>query len=237
MRILFIRPIVTERPDSIEEKILSRFASRGTKIKALHLQQGPASIECEADLARSEPFVLEIIEQVKKEKYGGIVSYCFVNPGVKAGKKLTNKPLIGSGEAAISLALCLGKKIGIITVAKELVPIINKQNAALVSAGMINCIRSIDVPVLNLYEDKNLLDKLFEESHKAVIDDGADVLVLGCTGILEVADKLHQKLEAADMDVPVVDPAAASVKVMEAIIGSNLSHARLSKGRESYETR
>ena len=79
MKILIIRPIITERPDSEEEKILASFSSPGTIISAKHLEWGPESVECEYDIAFSAPYVVKLAERGEKEKFDGIVVYCFVN--------------------------------------------------------------------------------------------------------------------------------------------------------------
>ena len=59
MKILFIRPIITERPDYLEEEIILKFAPQGVEVKACHLKYGPSSIENEFDLCYSAPFVVK----------------------------------------------------------------------------------------------------------------------------------------------------------------------------------
>lgn len=227
MHLLFIRPIITERPNSLEEEILQQFAAPGTLIKAEHLDWGPSSIESEYDMIYSAPFVVKLAEEGEKNGFDGIVSYCFVNPGVDAAREAVNIPVLGSGEAAINLALNLGRRIGIVTILPNLLPLIRKQNQEYRAMGKIVSLRTINVPVLGLYTDEQLLEKLYEESRKAVYEDGADVIVLGCTGLGGIANDLCRKLIQNNINVPVIDPAGASVKVMEAIVGCRLKHSRL----------
>lgn len=228
MKILFIRPIITNRPDSVEEDILKAFAASGTEIKALHLEWGPDSIESEYDLVYSAPYVVKMAEYAEREGYDGVVSYCFVNPGVDAAREAVSIPVLGSGEAAVNLALNLGRRIGIITILPNILPLIRKQNQEYFNTGRIVSLRSIDVPVLGLYDDRELLEKIFEQASIAISKDGIDVLVLGCTGLGGIAAQLSEKLIKNNINIPVVDPAGASVKVMEAIIGCHLKHSKIS---------
>lgn len=227
MKLLFIRPIITERPDYLEEEILREFAAPDTEIKAVHLDWGPDSIESEYDVIYSAPFVVEKAILGEKEGYDGIISYCFANPGVDAAREAVNVPCLGSGEAAINLALNLGRRIGIITILPNLVPLIRKQNLEYINMERIVTIRNIDVPVLEIYDNEKLFNKLAEQANKAIVEDGADVLVLGCTGLAGMAQKLSNMLLQNNTNVSVVDPAGASVKVMEAIIGNKLRHSKL----------
>ena len=60
----------------------------------------------------------------------------------------------------------------------------------------------------------------------AVERDGADVIVLGCTGFLGCAAAIEKHLLAAGHDVPVIDPIPATVCVAEAIVKSGLRHSK-----------
>lgn len=226
MRILFIRPIITERPDFLEEEILKQFAAPDTIIKAKHLEWGVDSIESEYDLVFSAPFVVKLAEEAEKEGYDGIVSYCFVNPGVDAAREAVSIPILGSGEAAVNLALNLGRRIGIITILPNLLPLIRKQNQTYINMGRIVAIDSVNIPVLGLTDNDRLIDILFEKASQMIYKDEVDVIVLGCTGFGGIAKGFSQKLIMNNLNVPVIDPAGASVKVMEAIIGCNVRHSK-----------
>jgi len=226
MRILFIRPIITERADSLEEEILKQFAAPDTVIKAKHLEWGVDSIESEYDLVFSAPFVVKLAEEAEKEGYDGIVSYCFVNPGVDAAREAVSIPVLGSGEAAVNLAMNVGRRIGIISILPNLLPLIRKQNQIYVNMGRIAVIDSINIPVLSLTDNGRVIDSLFEKACQMIYKDEVDVIVLGCTGFAGVARELNQKLIMNNLNVPVIDPAGASVKIMEAIVGCNIKHSK-----------
>lgn len=226
MKIFFIRPIISDRPNEKEEKILKKFSSSETIIKADTLKWGPSSIENEYDYVKSSPFVVEKAKEAEKNGYDGVISYCFANPGVEAAREATNIPIIGSGEAAINLALNLGKKISIITILPNILGLLESQNKDLININRIVSIKSIGTPVLSINDNNSFYTNLLDVAKETIINDKADTIVLGCTGMGGMAKKLEIMLNKENLSIPVVDPAGASLKVMEAIIGNNLFHSK-----------
>lgn len=227
MRVLFIRPIISERSNYLEEDIIKEFASNGTEVVARSLQYGPSSIENEYDLCYSAPFVVEEAIKAEADGFDGVISYCFANPGVDACREAVKIPCLGSGEASISLALSIGRKIGIVTILPNILPLIEKQNGEYIRMGKIVSVRSADIPVLSIENDSmSALNKLYEESKKCILEDGADVIVLGCTGFAGYASKIQARLEKEGYSVSVLDPAGTSIRMMEALIACNAKHGR-----------
>ncbi|MCE6983569.1 racemase, partial [Pseudomonas frederiksbergensis] len=68
-------------------------------------------------------------------------------------------------------------------------------------------IRAIDCPVARLSDVDVVLVKALEAGLAAVREDGAQALLLGCTGFMGVAERLSRLLEQ-DLGcyVPVLDP-------------------------------
>ena len=226
MKLLIVRPIISERADYLEEAIFTPFLAADTEIVARRLDFGTASIESEYDVAMNAPDIIRIAKEGEEQGFDGAIVNCFVDPGLDAVKEAVSYPVVGAGSASIQLALSIGKRIGIVTILPNLVALIRKLNAEYVNTGRVVCVRTIDTPVLNLYSDDMIYEKLIEESTKAILEDGADTIVLGCTGLGGMAEKVGERLAANGLEVPVVDPAGASVKMLEALVGNHLSHCK-----------
>lgn len=223
MKILFIRPIITDRPDYLEENIVKEFTLPNVEVRARHLDYGPESIENEYDLIYSAPFVLEEAIKGEKDGFDGIISYCFANPAVDACREAVNIPVLGSGEASMSIATTVGKRIGIVTILPNLVPLIRKQCARYYSSNQIASIRNANIPVTGIGDGSDeIFNKLFHEAKSCIVEDGADTIVLGCTGFAGFAKRISDALKEDGHMVPVVDPAASSLKMMEAMITCNM---------------
>ena len=59
------------------------------------------------------------------------------------------------------------------------------------------------------------------EGRKAIDEDGADVLVVGCGLMAAIVDALQDEL-----GVPVIHPYAASIKYAEMLVAMGLSHSK-----------
>ena len=83
-------------------------------------------------------------------------------------------------------------------------------------------IRSIGIPVLDLErKKKETAERLFEEAKKAIEEDGADTIVLGCGSILGVEDEISQELK-----VPIVVPGVAALKICEDLICLGITQSK-----------
>jgi len=90
-------------------------------------------------------------------------------------------------------------------------------------------VRSVAVPVMDLERQKTKQEqRLLAEAEKAIDEDGADTIVLGCGGMLGVAEKASQQL-----GVPVIIPAIAALKTCESLIRIGLAQSKRCFGTPS----
>jgi len=83
-------------------------------------------------------------------------------------------------------------------------------------------VRASDIPVLELEnEASGAIGKLRAEIERALAEDGAEAIVLGCAGMTDLARELQ-----AYYGVPVVDGVAAAVKQAEALVSLGLSTSK-----------
>lgn len=227
VKLLVIRPIISNREDELEEAIFRPFLSPGTEVEARRLMYGSPSIENEYDAAMNAPEVIRLAVEGEKEGFDGAIIDCFVDPGLEAAREAVSYPVVGAGFSSIQLALSVGHRIGIITIVPSILPMVRRLNSSYINTGRVVSVRSIDVPVLNIDSDDLIYDKLFSESVQAIQKDGADSIVLGCTGLGGMAHKIATRLFDLGINVPVVDPIGASVAILEGMIRSNIRHSKL----------
>lgn len=226
---MHIRVIVPVIGDTLRETVIaeaSGFANAGTHIDAVTLERGTASIESEYDEALAGPGILQRVEEAKADGVEGIFVTCFGDPGVHGAREIIDAPVVGGFEPAVLTAMTLGEKIGIITVLPNVLPMIRGLAHRYGVAQRIGTIRVVDIPVLSLEGDSVLVDRLFEQALDAITKSEADVIVLGCTGMLGVAEEVRARLAAKDLSVPVVDPTAAAIKWLESSISMGLTPSR-----------
>jgi allantoin racemase len=130
---------------------------------------------------------------------------------------------VGIGEAAFHLASLISGKFSVVTTLSRSVPAI-EQN--LVRYGLISrCarVRASDVPVLELdIPGSPARARISREIDRAMQEDGAEAIVLGCAGMADLAADLTR-----EHGLPVVDGVAAAVKLAESLFALGLRTSKL----------
>ncbi len=156
----------------------------------------------------------------------GVFVNCFGDPGVRAVREKLKVPVFGGFEPAIYLGLGLGDTLGIVTVLKNVVPMIC---GAIARAGLerrVVSVRTLDLPVLELQDREKLMANLYEQCKQAIEEDGVSVLVMGCTGIVGVTDEMTARLQADGYDVPVLEAAQCAMMLTELYARMGLYQSR-----------
>lgn len=206
---------------------MEKYLTEGTEIIHRQIQEGPLTIECEYDEAYSAPQVVSLtVAEAEKREIHGVFVNCFGDPGVRAVREKVKAPVFGGFEPAIYLGLGLGDTLGIVTVLKNVVPMIR---GAVARAGLerrVTSIRTLDMPVIELQDREKLMANLFAQCKAAIEQDGVSVLVMGCTGIVGVTDEMTARLRKEGYDVPVLEAGQCAVTLAELYARMGLYQSR-----------
>ncbi len=220
MRILVINPNTTV---AMTEKIgaaARRVASAGTEIVAVNPASGPVSIEGYYDEAISVPGLLEVIGQ--QRDFDAVIIACFDDTGLDAARCVTDRPVVGIGEAAYHMASMLSNKFSVVTTLARSVPALEHNLHKYGLAARCARVRSSEVPVLDLEKPgSEACDRISAEIGRAINEDRAEAIVLGCAGMTDLADQL-----ARQHGVPVLDGVVCAVGLCEAMARLGLRTAR-----------
>ena len=212
IRILVVNPNTTV---GMTEKIANaarRVASSGTEIVATQSAFGPASIEGYYDEAMSLAGLLEVIK--KAENYDAVVIACFDDTGLDAARCLTNKPVVGIGEAAYHMVSLLCNKFSVVTTLARSVPALEHNLHRYGLAQKCVKVRSSEVAVLDLEHANPQACTLIEnEIALAISYDRAEAIVLGCAGMTDLSAQLSAKF-----NLPVLDGVACAVSLCESLV-------------------
>jgi len=187
-------------------------ASSGVEIRASNPDFGPPSIEGYFDEAFAVPGL--IAEMGKAPDADAFIIACFDDTGLEAARSFARAPVIGIGEAAFHMASLIAEKFSVVTtLARSIAPI--EKN--LTKYGLIaRCarVRAANVAVLALEEPGSSARKtIAAEILRALDEDGAEAIVLGCAGMTDLARDLE-----AEAGVPVLDGVACAVSLAEAMV-------------------
>jgi len=169
------------------------------------------------------PGLLE--EIAKAPDADAFVVACFDDTGLEAARCATAAPVIGIGEAAFHMASLIADKFSVVTTLPRSIAAIEKNLLKYGLAARCARVRAADVPVLALEEPGDARGLIEAEIVRALAEDGAEAIVLGCAGMTDLARDLEGRVGA-----PVLDGVACAVGLAEMLARLGL---RTSK-RNSY---
>lgn len=221
MRILVVNPNTTA---SMTEKIgatARAIASPGTEIIAVNPESGPVSIEGYYDEARSLAGLLQVVEA--NLDVDAIVVACFDDTGLDALRCIASCPVVAIGEAAFHMASMLANKFSVITTLARSVPAIEHNLHRYGLATRCARVRSTDVAVLDLEHDAGpARTKIDIEIRRAITEDRAEAIVLGCAGMTDLTHSL-----SAEHGLPVLDGVGCAITLCEGLVRLGLKTSRL----------
>ena len=223
--IYIINPLTTKEFEKMTLREVEPAASAETQLRVVSIDKGPASIECRYDEVIASPYVVKKVREVA-DKADAIIINCFGDVAVDAAREVTDVPIIGPGSSSMALAQLLGHNFSVVTVLSRLAPLIDTIAAELGTTKLTST-RAVDIPVLELEDRAKTVEKLTKESVKAIEEDGAHVIVLGCTGMAGLADQLKHELAEQGYNIPVVDPLIVALKLAEILVDMKTSQSRL----------
>ena len=193
-------------------------AAAGTVIEAVSPTMGPASIESHYDEALAVPGLLAEIASGERDGADGYVIACFGDPGLDAARELARGPVIGIAEAAMHTASFLGRGFSVVTTLGRTRGRAWELAARYGMSTFCRNVRACEIPVLELdLPGSPARERITQECKRAVEDDGADVVVLGCAGMADLCAYLSEQV-----GVPVVDGVAAATKTVESLVALGL---------------
>jgi allantoin racemase len=225
MRIKVIVPVSTCQWNDLIREAYEAYKDPDTEITVVNIEKGPESIEQRYDETWAAlPALLEA-EKAEKEGYDAVIDYCFGDPALESIKEALNIPVVGLNEPSIHFASILGRKFSIIGVSGKKIERSGRMIDKVKHYGLgdrLASVRRIEIGVLDIKKEfKKVVNALLEEGKKAIENDGADVLILGCGSLLNVANILQQRL-----GVPVIDPGLVALKVTEDLVKLKLVHSK-----------
>ena len=225
MIIELITPVITQGVRTLDD--VRPLERPDLQITHSLLDRGPSSIESRLEEALAVPDTVRRAAEAEANGADAVVIDCMGDPGLHACREVVSIPVLGAGQTAMHLANMLGSQFAFITVLDRLKPMVDDLVVTYGLSVKYASFKAVDIPVLDISRDVDSLNAaLTEQAIVSVESDGADIIVLGCTGFLGCAEAMQSALETAGLDVPVIDPVPATVHMAEALVKSGLSQSK-----------
>lgn len=225
-----IKVILAINHDSLNadtEKELAILSHPQFQIDVCNLTRAANFIENRYDAYQAFEELIDVVINAEREGYAGIMIDCFADPAIDLLRELVDIPVVGAFAPTVLMTSLLTQKFSIITILSSLKPELNDLARRVGIEANIASIRTLEIKGLDLDEQNILVEKLTQESLQAIHEDGAEAIILGCTGMLGITEKLQAKLHCLGLKVPVVNPATGAVAMLQALISQGLTHSRL----------
>ena len=222
MRILIVNVNTTP---SITESIGAQAAGAaapGTEIVPLTPPFGAESVEGNYESYLAAVAVMEAV-RAYPEPFDAVIQAGYGEHGREGLQELLEVPVVDITEAAASTAQFVGRTYSVVTSLDRTVPLIEDRLAAAGLNSRCASVRASGLPVLELDRDpRAAVEAIAQEAVRAVQDDRAEVVCLGCGGMSGLAERVIERT-----GVPVVDGVTAAVTTAESLIRLGLTTSKV----------
>lgn len=160
----------------------------------------------------------------------------FGDYGIDEMKSALHIPVVGAGEATMSMACNLGRQFSIVTIwppAKNFLYTERLRNCSMEHrcASLRNVLTDEeaqqtaggDETVARMRGgDETIIDRILKEIHRAIQEDGADTIVLGCTCMAPIGPVLAER-----SPTPVLEAMRTGYKMAETILDLGVMQSRV----------
>lgn len=213
MRILLLNPNTTEAMTRRLVDVGRSVASHGTELVPLTAPKGVPYIATRAEAQIGGAIALEMLAEHHRQVDAAIIA-AFGDPGLLGARELFDIPIVGMAEAAMLAACMLGRRFAIVTFARALGPWYQECVDMHGLSGRCAGIRMLDTAIASVPDVQDEKEAMLVDlANRAVIEDGADVIILGGAPLAGLAQKVRDRIT-----VPLVDQVQAAVKMAEMLV-------------------
>jgi allantoin racemase len=214
MRILWIDPIVQDRLYTDALRCAFDAARRpDTRVDIISLPPGPKPrhLRYHAYEALVMADIVSIVYRFADE-YDGFVIGCFYDLALREAREVSGKAIVTAPcQASCAIAAQLGNTFSVMVGASKAIPKMRENIHAYGHGNRLLSMRPLNMQVLDFQaQAERAKAAIVREGKLAVAEDGAEVIILGCSA--EVG--FHQQLQE-EIGVPVIDSALAPLKHAE----------------------
>lgn len=185
----------------------------------------PKNYVSASDMALADIAILEAGLEAQRRGYDAVCIDTMSDSGVAALRSELDIPVIGPGRVSVLTALMFGNRFSILAMWPHWRHFYIRTLTELGVIDKCASIRWIDAQPDNQGllsgKEAEIFPALEKVAQRCIIEDGADVILLGSTTMHQAHAFLAERLP-----VPVINPGPLSYKLAEAALGLGLSHSR-----------
>lgn len=215
MRILYVNPVGSPQFDVGMKNVLQKSAAEGTKVDVVSLKRGPHHVEYMYYEALVIADVLHTVKGAENDGYDAVVLGCFYDLALQEAREISERMVVTAPAESCMLHACsLGDKFSIVVGRRKWIP---QMMGNVVRYGLKDRLASfkvLNLGVLDFQREKEETERRQRKAIKEAIEqDGAEVIILGCTAEFGFWATLQKEFH-----VPVLDPVIIPFKHAEHLV-------------------
>ena len=219
MRILIINPNSDPEMTAAIDRAARDFAAGDFEVGCLPTSGAPRFIETYEDELKAAPGMVRLLRD-HHDHADAFVIACHCDPNLDALKEISRRPVVGIGEASMKIASMLGHRFSVLSATLHSIPhkedLVRKYHLEGVLASVRTAGEGAGIPL-----DQ---DGYIQAARRAVDEDGAEVIVLGCAGMTGLDRVIQERL-----GVPVLDGVICGLIVAHGLAKYGVSMSRAKK--------
>jgi allantoin racemase len=212
MRILWIDPIGTDVFSGDVLRILNQAKRAETEVDTVALSEDrPKHVEYHAYEGLVVGDIVRITEEAS-HSHDAIVIGCFYDVGLREAREVSGRAIVTAPcQSATAIASNLGNTFSVLVGRRKWIPKMSENVRLYGHEHRLMSMVPLELGVHDFQADPELThDRLLSAGRKAIEEDGAEVLILGCTAEYGFNRKMQDEL-----GVPVIDAVTAPFKYAE----------------------
>jgi len=237
LRICVLVPVATSQYNERILKAIAPVVQPDVQVEIRNITQGHSDIENRTNWLQNGMPVVELAQAIANDGFDGIWLTDFDMCGVEAAREVIDIPIIGGFPASAFTALALSQRFSIVTILQSTRAMQRGHPQTYGIQDTFASIRAIDCPVAQLDDIDVVIIRTFEAALKAINEDGAQSILLGCTGFVDVASRVSTLLsKELGAYVPVIDPNQAGFSFLVSLVRMKVRPSRLTYSKVSLQS-
>jgi allantoin racemase len=222
MKIMVINPNTSESMTDHIRKELELIKRTDTELVVTCPDEGPVTIESSYDQAFAIPPTLKLVDKANREGFDAVIIAAFCDPGLEAAKEISNILVLGIQEVTLHMAAMLGARFTVVTMTEHHVPKKYQEARHYMMEQPLASVRPLGLTVAETHTDPvRTKQQVMKIARQAAEEDGAEVIILGCAGMVGYAQEIVKEL-----GVTVLDPTTLTFKICESMVEAGVVHSK-----------
>jgi len=216
-KVIIVDPVKEEVESEVREYIKKYYPN--DEFSVVKVKEGPETIESFTAKTQACAAMLKKLEELRNGM--AIVINCFADPCLFELRENLDIPVFGAAETTMHIAAMLGE-FSVIGPGDNMISWVRIQAR---EYGVFEKLVSVKKVYLTVKDIISAAEKVYLDTKNAAIEaieEGADVVVLGCTGFSVIAQQLRGEIWE-EYKIPVLEPLLTTYSVARSFY---ISHGR-----------